>query len=137
MPVYGPEPSQHPQGPVGQRHQPVLVALGIANVDPHVVRVDIADGEADTFTKAKPHAVAGKEKDPVTPYSGCGKQLPHLRDGEDIGYSGCPGRLDQGEALPGFAQYLGVEELQTVEIEFDRAPGMCLQKIGEIVEQLL
>ncbi len=74
-------------------------------MDPHVACVNIADSKPDGFAKAQTHAVAGKEEDLVAQDSGCGKQLPHLFDREDIGNSGCLGRLDQGDIFPGFVQY--------------------------------
>ena len=120
MLVHGPELPQHAQGFVRQRHQPVLVALGITNMDSHLVRVNIADSEPDAFAKAQAHAVAGEEEDFVAQDLGCGKQLPHLFGGQDIGDSGCFGRLDQGDIFPGFVQYPGVEELQAIEVELDR-----------------
>jgi len=61
--------------------------------------------------------------------------LFHLR-GEDVGNPGCFGRLDQGDILPGFVQYPVIEELQAVDVEFDRAPGMRVQEFREIIEQL-
>ena len=68
---------------------------------------------------------------------GCGKQLPHLLDREDIRDFGCLGRLDQGDVFPGLVQYPGIEELQALEIELDRAPGMRVQEFREIIKQLL
>jgi len=73
MLVHGPELPQYLQGLVGQRHQPVLVALGITNMDPHVARVDVANSEPDALAKAQAHAVAGKEEDLVAQDPGCGK----------------------------------------------------------------
>lgn len=136
MLVHGPELPQHPEGFVRQRHQPVLVALGITNMDPHLVRVNIADSEPDAFAKTQPHAVAGEKEDFVAQDRGCGKQLPHLCGGKDIGDSGYLGRLDQGDIFPGFVQYPGVEELQAIEVELDRAPGMRIQECREIFAQL-
>ena len=65
--MHDPELPQHPQGFVWQWHQPVLVALGIANMNPHVDRVDVADSESDALAQAQAHAhaVAGKEEDLV------------------------------------------------------------------------
>jgi hypothetical protein len=136
MLVHGPELPQHPQGFVRQRHQSVLVAFGITNMDPHLVRVNIADSEPDAFAKTQPHAVAGEKEDFVAQDRGCGKQLPHLFGGKDIRDSGYPGRLDQGDIFPGFVQYPGVEELQTIKVELDRAPGMRVQEFREIIAQL-
>ena len=84
MSVDFPEISQHAQGVFGQRYQPVLVALGITNMNPHIDGVYIANGQPDTFAKPKPHAVGGKEKDLVAQPVGCGKQLVQLLDGQDI-----------------------------------------------------
>ncbi len=100
MSVHGPELPQHVQGLVWQRHQPVFVDFGVANMHPHPVRVDIADGELDAFTQAQPHAVAGEKEDLVTQNAGCGKQLSHLFDRQDIRYSGGLGRFDQWEIFP-------------------------------------
>ena len=105
-------------------------------MDPHVVRVDVADGEPDAFAKAQAHAVAGKEEDLIAQDPGCGKQLPHLLDGENIRNSGCLGRFDQRDILPRLVQYPGVEEFQAVEVELDRAPGVRVQDLREIIEQL-
>jgi hypothetical protein len=38
---------------------------------------------------------------------------------------------------PGFAQHMGIIELEAVQIEFDAAPGVRRQQIGEIIGQLL
>ena len=34
-------------------------------------------------------------------------------------------------------QHIGIEELQTIQVELDRAPGKALEQVGEIVGQLL
>jgi hypothetical protein len=71
--MHGPELPQHPQGFVWQRHQPVLVALGVANMNPHVARVDVTNSELDALAQAQAHAVAGKEEDLVAQNPGRGK----------------------------------------------------------------
>jgi hypothetical protein len=40
-------------------------------------------------------------------------------------------------AHSGLAQDVGVVELQAIEIELDRAPGVRVQQLGEVVGQLL
>ncbi len=80
--------------------------------------------------------VAPQARQMITVASGCCKQLPHLPDREDVGDSECLGRLGQGDIFPGLVQYPGIEELQAVEVELDRAPGMCVQEFRKIVEQL-
>ena len=132
-----PEISQHAQGIFRQRHQPVFVTLGVANMNPHIDGVDIADSQPDSFAKAQPHAVGGKEKDFVAQPVGCGKQPVHLLNGQNIRDLGCLWRFDQGDVLPGFVQNPGVKELQAIQIELDRTPGMALQKFVEIIKQLI
>jgi len=112
MSVHFPEISQHAQGLFRQRRQPVLVALGIADMDLHIFGIDIANGESDAFAKAQPHAVSGKEKDPVAQPVGRGKQTVQLLDGQDIRDPGSLWRFDQGDVLPGFVQYPGVKEIR-------------------------
>jgi len=51
MPVNGPEISQDKQGVFRQRHQSILVAFGITNMNPHVDGVDIAHRQLDPFAK--------------------------------------------------------------------------------------
>jgi len=137
VPVHRPEIAQYAQGLVRQRHQAILIALGIANMHPHVMGVYITDSKPDSFAKAEAHAVDSKEENLVAQDIGGGKQFPRLLDGQDIGNSGCPGRLDQGNVFPGFMQYPGVEEFQTIEIKLDAAPGALFQKFVEIIEQLV
>ncbi len=137
MPVHAPEISQDMQRVVRQRHQPVLVALGVAKMNPHVDGVDIANGQTDSFAKVQPHAVGGKEKDFVAQPVGCGKQPAQLLDGQNIRDPGCLWWFDQGNVLPGFVYYPGVEKLQAIQIELDCAPGMVFQKLGEIIKQLI
>ncbi len=87
MLVHGPELPQHPQGLVGQWYQPILVALGITNMDPHVVRVNIADSEPDGLAKAQAHTVAGEKEDLVAQDPGRGKQFaPPARRKEYRGF---------------------------------------------------
>jgi len=124
VPMNSPEISQDTQCVFRKRNQPVLVAFGVTNMNPHVLGVNIADGQPDSFTKTQTHAVGGKEEDLIAQPVGCGKQSVELFDGQNIRNPGCPGRFDQGNVFPGFVQYPGVKELQAIQIKFDCAPGM-------------
>lgn len=135
--VNGPEIFQNMQCVFRQGHQPVFVALGVANMNPHIDGVDIADSQPDSFTKPQPHAVGGKEKNFVAQLIGCRKQPVELLDGQNIRNPGCLWRFDQGDVLPGFVQYSGVKELQAIQIKLDRTPGMAFQKFVEIIKQLI
>lgn len=45
-------------------------------------------------------------------------------------------RLDEAGRPPGFLQHVLVVELQAVEVELDRAPGVRGQQVGEVVREL-
>lgn len=53
VPMDRPEILQDVQGFLRQGDQPVLVAFGVTDVDPHVARVDIAGLQPDTFAKTQ------------------------------------------------------------------------------------
>lgn len=61
-----------------QRHQPVFVALGIADMNPHISAVNITSFTLDTLSKTQPHTVGGKETNPVTQPTDCTKKLVQL-----------------------------------------------------------
>ena len=106
-------------------------------MDPHVGGIDIANRQGDSFAKAQAETVGGKEEDSVAHPVCCGKQPIELFDGQDIWDPGCFGRLDQWNVLPWFIEDLGVKELEAVQVEFDRAPGMVIQEFGEIIQELI
>ena len=137
MLVHGPEISQDTQCIFRQRYQPVLVAFGVTDMNPHVYGVYISHSQLDAFGKAQSHAVDGEEKDLIAQPVGCGKELVYLIDGQDIRNPGCLWRFYQGDIIPGFIQYIGVKEFQTVQVKLDRAPGTRIQELVEIVKQLV
>ena len=104
MPVNRPEISQNLQCFFRQWDQPVLVALGVSNMDPHVVGINIADGKSDSLTKAQAQRVGSEKKDPITQLACGGDQMTELLDGQDIRDSGGLWRFDQGNVLPGLFQ---------------------------------
>jgi len=106
-------------------------------MNPHVYEVYISHSQLDAFAKAQSYAVDGEEKDLITQPVGCGKELVYLIDGQDIRNPGCLWRFYQGDIIPGFIQYIGVKEFQTVQVKLDRAPGTRIQELVEIVKQLV
>ena len=54
-----------------------------------------------------------------------------------VGYTAALWRFDQRDILPGFVEYMSVEEFQAVEIQLDRTPWVVLKQLGEIVEKLV
>lgn len=125
------------QGLFGQGDQPVFVAFGVADMNPHIEGVDISDGQTDSLTEAKPKAVGSKEKDPVAQPVGKGDQSSQLLDRQDVGNPECPGWLDQGNVLPGSVEHQSVKKLQAIQIELDRTQGMTFQEFVEIIKQLI
>ena len=54
------------QGLLGQGNQPVLVAFGVADVDPHVSRINLSGFQPDPFAKTQAYEVDGEEKNSIT-----------------------------------------------------------------------
>lgn len=78
MPVDRPEIPQDVQGLLRQGNQPVLVTLGVADMDPHVGRIDITGLQSDPFSKTQAQGVGGEEEDPVTQLARGADQLLEL-----------------------------------------------------------
>jgi len=79
---------------MGHRYKTIFVSLGITNMYPHTVGINITNLEFNSFTKPQPHAVDGEEEHLVILDCSCGKQLICLLYGDNIRYSGCFWRLD-------------------------------------------
>ena len=104
MAVNRPEISQNLQCFFRQWDQPVLVALGVANMDSHGNGIDIADLKGNPLAKAQAQRVDSEKKDLIAQLACGGDQLMELLDGQDIRDPGGLWRLDQGNVLPGFFQ---------------------------------
>ncbi len=135
--VHRPEAAQHITSGIGQRYQPVLIALGVADMHTPAHGIDIADLQAKPLTETQPHAVDGEVEDPLAESLSGGEQPCGLFDGNDIGQALGLGWLDQIDIDPRFVEHMGIEELEPVEIELDRTPGVGRKQIGEIVRELL
>jgi len=134
--VQWPETAQHPGGRRGQGRQTVLMALGIPDRHPSPRGVDIADLKAQPLAEAKAQAVEGEQEHPVAHHLRDLEQPLRLRHDEDVRQTLGPGRLDQVRGHPRLAQHRGVEELQAVQVQFDRAPRVRGQQVHEAVGQL-
>ena len=136
MAVHRPELAQNAQRRIGQRHQAVTVAFGVADVHAAPCAIDIADLQGQALAKAQAQAVQHKIKHPVAQGAGGSKQGLRLCDGDDIGQASRLGWLDKMGHAPGFAQHMQGVELQTVEVEFDGAPGVRGYEVAEVVGEL-
>ena len=131
-----PETAQQRQCCRWQRHQAILIALGIAYVHTLTFGVDIADLQSQALAETEAQAIDGEVENPVTERVRCQKQTLGFLNGDDIRQTLSPWRFDQIQRRPGLVQNVGVEEFERVQVEFNGAPGMGLQQIGEILEQL-
>jgi hypothetical protein len=131
-----PEAAQQGQRGRRQGHQAILVALGIADMHALTFGVDIAHLQAQALAEAQTQAVDGEKENPVTEHMGGQEKLLSLFHANNIRQALDLGRLDQIGGYPGFAQHMGIIELEAVQIELDRAPGMRCQQIGKIIGQL-
>ena len=89
---------------------------------PHVVGINVVDCKIDGLAESEPHAVGGKEENPVVNDPGRGKQLIDLVNRENVGDSPDLWLSDERNMLPCLLQNMGVEELQAIEIKLDRIP---------------
>jgi hypothetical protein len=130
--VHRPEAAQHIACGIGQRHQAILMALGIADMHPFAHRIDITDLKSQPLAEAQAQAVDGKVEDPIAELLGSLEDSANLLDSDDVGQALSLGWLDQIDIDPRLVEYVGVVELETVEIELDRAPGVGREQIGKL-----
>ena len=100
------------------------------------LRVDIADFEAKALAETLPQTINGEKEYLVTERAGCQEQTPDFLNGNDVRQALGFRWFDQINMAPGLAQHMDIEEFKTMHIELDGTPGMRLQQIGEILEQL-
>src|SRR3990172_4480843 len=131
-----PEASQELMGRLRQRNEAISVALGVTDVHASACRVDIPHLQPQSFTEAQAQTIEREEERPVTDHAGGGEYPLGLLDRDNIRQALGPGRLDQTRSYPGLTQDMRVVELQPIQIQFDRAPGMRCHKLGEVVRQL-
>src|SRR3990172_10378589 len=90
-----------------------------------------------SFAQAQSQAVEREVEHPVTDHAGGGEQPLGLLDRDDVRQALGLRGLDQTGRHPRFAQDVRVVELQPVQIELDRTPGVRCHQVGEVVRQLL
>ena len=135
--MHRPEAAQPIQRDRRQRDETILVALRIADRHPLARGIDVADLKTQALAEAQAKTVGGEIEDPVTEGTGLQEQPLGLLDGEDIGPALGLRRLDPIPVHPGLVPHMAVEKLQAVQVELDRAPGMAVQSVGELLSQRL
>ena len=119
-----PEVSQQLVCGLRQWNEAIPIALGIADMHAPTRRIDIPHLKPQPFAQAQSQAVEREVEHPVTEHTGSGEDPPGLVDGDDVGQALGLGWLDQAGRDPGFAQDMLVVELQSVQVQFDRTPGV-------------
>ena len=70
--------------------------------------------QSQAFAQAQAKTAEGKKEPPIAERTGGREKLPCLFHRDDVRQTLSPGRLDQIESHPGFAQHMGVIELEAV-----------------------
>ena len=107
-----------------QRDEAIPIAFGVADMHAPACHIDVADLKPQSFAQAQSQAVEGEVEHPVTDDAGGCEQPPGLVDRDDVRQALGPGWLDQTGRDPGLAQDMRVVELQPVQVELDRTPGV-------------
>jgi hypothetical protein len=81
--------------------------------------VDIAHLQSQTFTETQIQTTEDEKEEPVTEGAGRQKQTLGFLNSDIILQTLGFGRLDQMGRHSGFAQHMGIIELEAVHIEFD------------------
>jgi hypothetical protein len=84
MTVALPETTQELVGGRRQRHQAILVALGIADRHALARRIDVGDRQPQAFAQAQAETVEGEEEDAVTEHLRGQKNALCLLDRDDV-----------------------------------------------------
>ena len=72
-----------------QRHEAILVALGIADMHARARGIDVADLQPQSFAQAQSEAVEGEEEHPVTDHARGGEDPLGLLDRDDVRQALC------------------------------------------------
>ncbi len=84
MTVALPETTQELVGGRRQRHQAILVALGIADMHALARRIDVGDRQPQAFAQAQAETVEGEEENAVTEHLRGQKNPLGLLDRDDV-----------------------------------------------------
>jgi hypothetical protein len=95
-------------------------------------RIDIGHRQTQPLAQAQTQAVEGEEEHAIAEDLRRLKQTLGLRDRDDVRQALRPRWLDQIDRHPRPVEHVGVVELQPVEIELHRAPGVRGQQIGKL-----
>ena len=112
-----PETAKKSVGGHRQRHQAILVALGIAQMNAPANPINVGDRQPQPFSQTEAETVEREEKDAVTEYP-CRPENPlGLLDGDDVRQALRPRWLNQSRRHPGLLQHVLVVKLEPVKIK--------------------
>src|SRR6266699_1465281 len=104
-----------------QRHDPVLAAFALADVDDHPGTVDVVGLEADRLRDTQPGGVAGHQDRPVLEVANAAEELEDLLTRGDLGQVLLRPGIRDGLEAPGPLQGDLVEEAQGGDVVAEHA----------------
>ncbi len=134
--MHPPEAAQNLVSCLRQRDEAIPIAFGVADMHAPAYRINVADLKPQSLAQAQPQTVEGEVEHPVADDAGGCEQPLGLVDRDDVRQALAPGRLDQTGRDPGLAQDVRVVELQPVQVELDRTPGVRGHQIREVIGEL-
>ena len=118
---------QRPQclvGQIGQRHQPILVALAAMGMHLSIGAVDVAHLQRQGFPETQAHRVGDQQEYPIAQLTSGADQLFYLGASENIQEGLGSGCLDEIEPGPVAFEYMFSEALQAIAVDLHGAPGV-------------
>src|ERR1017187_10343852 len=104
----------------GQRHDPVLVALAVANKELVLAAFDVVDSQPETFAQTQPAAVDELERSTIAAQADVGEQVVDLLAGEH-----------GGQRVVVLGADLGEERPVLMPEEFDEEHAGCGQSLAD------
>jgi hypothetical protein len=98
-----------------------------------IVGINVSGREIECFSRPQTHAGGGQDKRLVPGLSGAVDHARNLTGREYIGQRLYLRRLDDIYPEPFFTEDMVVTELQTISVNFDGAPGVRCNPVGEVI----
>jgi hypothetical protein len=126
-----------PIGKIRQGNKAILMSLAPTDMNFPSVTIDITDFQRQRFTEAQTHGIGGKKEYPEPKMASGTNQLLDLGHGQDIGQGFDFWGSDDIDPGPVLLEHMLPEELKTIAIDFNRAPGMRIDQFGKVDLKLL
>ena len=137
MAVGHPEATHGLQRQHRYRHVAILAALAIADVHAPLAAINVRHLQRQALADPQAQAVDHQQKYPVAQLADRIDQPMHFLAGGNIRQTAHTWRADDLDPLHLAIKNIAVEELQTAEINLDRAPRILLQQGSEVPFQVI